>query len=563
MWLDRRRIFYIFLCLIADLFIGPYHELGSKVPTLRNRQRSFLLEDRASSVWCRGQNPSERMCIFRNLCYHSGKREFVFFHGSQTSMLGNVEGRHDPALADLSSVRDHPALYFNFIDMPLSALMTFQIKDVSTDTLVMSRFNPDNLMHVFHDDLIPILATFREIRGCTTSDEIFSCLDNATIFFTDTRPKGQYWYLYKALVNNEPVLLTPKASLVYCFNKAIVGLQKQSTWYQYGFNMPQGPLRRNILSAGKEVAIFSKHFRDLLHIKRRTPTEPKYAIVVSRKKNRLILNEQMLVNMIETFMGLRAVVVDVGRVPLPTVIELLLEAELLVAMHGSALVLSMFMRPDSAVLEMFPYGVNPSHYTPYKTLANLPGVDLFYKAWKNEDVKNTVTHPDSEPQFGGILHLPKEEQRRILNSHQVPPHLCCGDPEWLFRIYQDTFVDMSIIPLLVEIKTRKHSSIKVASAAMYPGAVTDIHCTLKPLHQNYRQLLLSWSKPWNTMYISFERCWYELWLQSESGVDTLKIGSQVYSRNTTDTVYQVWVRATCDGRSGSFNVYPVKCSEEN
>ena len=33
---------------------------------------------------------------------------------------------------------------------------------------------------------------------------------------------------------------------------------------------------------------------------------------------------------------------------------------------------------------------------------------------------------------------------QIISTHTVPKHVCCLDPFWLFRIYQDTFVDVYV-----------------------------------------------------------------------------------------------------------------------
>ena len=56
--------------------------------------------------------------------------------------------------------------------------------------------------------------------------------------------------------------------------------------------------------------------------------------------------------------------------------------QLAVGMHGSILALAMFMPAGGALVELFPYGVPASHYTPYRTLAELPHLQLAYRAWE-------------------------------------------------------------------------------------------------------------------------------------------------------------------------------------
>ena len=57
-------------------------------------------------------------------------------------------------------------------------------------------------------------------------------------------------------------------------------------------------------------------------------------------------------------------------------------AQLAVGMHGAILALAMFLPQGAAVVELFPYGVPAAHYTPYRTLAELPGLGLTYRAWE-------------------------------------------------------------------------------------------------------------------------------------------------------------------------------------
>ena len=67
---------------------------------------------------------------------------------------------------------------------------------------------------------------------------------------------------------------------------------------------------------------------------------------------------------------------------------------------------------------------------------------LDYVAWVNRIEANNVYHTDRTPDMGGIDHLPSVERAKILNTKTVPEHKCCMDAYWLFRIYQDTVVDI-------------------------------------------------------------------------------------------------------------------------
>lgn len=546
-------------CVLTCLLIDHVLDFVNWRAGNRREHPRYVPDDMSSSVWCRGPSHVMRTCIFKNLYYRGDTGDFVFLHGAGTTLVGDLNGRNDPALTDLSSVSDHGAFFFKFVDLPESAISQFPVVVVHTETLVMSRFNPDNLMHVLHDDLIPIFSTVREVRSCSSSEEIQSCLNNLTLFLTDKRPKGPYWQLYRTLVKNQ-ILRSGDMREWYRFTRAIVGLRKDSTWYQYGFTVPQGPLYARTKTAGSEVRAFVQFFLNALQVPVTSQTNNRRALIISRTKNRLIMNIDELAHMVQAHTELEPLVIDLESEPLQSVVTVLRETRLLIAMHGSALILLMFMQPGSAVLELFPYGINPDNYTPYKTLANLPAMNIAYAAWQNTDKQNAVFHPEYEPHFGGIHHLPLEAQERILQVEEVPPHLCCENPDWLFHIYQDTAVDTSIVPLLNKL-TARHIDEESNSLQpnMFPGPVVDLKCEICHLFKESKQLTVSWVQPWNIVYVGFKQCWYEVWLQGGGGVEKHETNSTLFVKNTTESAFYVWVKAVCNEHSGSFNAVPPNC----
>jgi len=68
---------------------------------------------------------------------------------------------------------------------------------------------------------------------------------------------------------------------------------------------------------------------------------------------------------------------------------------------------------------------------------------------QNRDEGRTVTHPDWPRLLGGVQHLPPDEQKRVQETVPVPPHPCCEDPVWLYRIFQDTTVDVGEVLCLL------------------------------------------------------------------------------------------------------------------
>lgn len=46
-------------------------------------------------------------------------------------------------------------------------------------------------------------------------------------------------------------------------------------------------------------------------------------------------------------------------------------------------------------MEMFPFGLVPNQTTPYKTMAELPGMDIIYRSWRNKNESASIGHPEN------------------------------------------------------------------------------------------------------------------------------------------------------------------------
>nr|DBA24905.1 TPA: hypothetical protein GDO54_012499 [Pyxicephalus adspersus] len=501
-----------------------------------------LVEDGTKMV-CTGRMHTDRVCRFESLCYSTEAEEFVFFHSNSSIMLPNLGGRRfQPALLDLSSVDDHNTQYFNFVELPAAALK-FMPKPVFVPdvALIMNRFNPDNLMHVFHDDLLPIFYTMQQ----------FPDLDlDSRLFFMEGWGEGSHFDLYKFMSNKQPLLKEQLKTLgrLLCFTKAYVGLTKITTWYQYGFVQPQGP-KANILVSGNEIRHFAKFILGKVNVSSDQSTTEDYIVLFTRSINRLILNEAELLLALAQEFQMRTITVSLEDNSFAEIVRLISNASMLVSMHGAQMVMSLFLPRGAAVVELFPYGINPDHYTPYKTLATLPGMELQYVAWQNTEEKNTVTFPERTWEQGGIAHLEDVEQKRIKKSKEVPRHLCCRNPEWLFRIYQDTKVDVpSLIKVIRNVVKIKPGSRKQKFAnGLYPGRVRECKCQASSSGASVTKLSVSWQIPWNLKYLKVRDVKYEVWIQ-EQGENTympyiLSYQNHTFSENIKpSTTYLVWIR---------------------
>ncbi|XP_031570352.1 protein O-linked-mannose beta-1,4-N-acetylglucosaminyltransferase 2-like [Actinia tenebrosa] len=520
-----------------------------------------------SSVWCTGYNKTDRICKFRNLCYHPIYKEYIFFHGDKTVLDGIPQDRFSPALLDMSSIDDHNTQYFNFIDFPTSSLLNSFTNITVYDgvSFIFHRFNSENIMHVFHDDLLPLFHTMKQY----TNGKTIEPLDlNSRVVFMEGWEQGPYFELYKLFSHSKPLLKQDiiKNNRLKCFQLAIVGISKFTTWYQYGFKIPQGPLPR-IQITGGQMREFTSFIKERMGIYEPTDnTDVDYIVFFLRQHNRLIINEADITIAMAKKFNKRVVQVSMETHSLKQLIRIISKASALVGMHGSALVMSMFLPLGGVIVEMFPYAINPENYQPYKTLATLPGMNLIYTSWRNTIPENSVTHPYDPSEIGGIMHLSKEEQELITSTTEVPPHLCCSNSFWLYRIYQDTLVDKdSFLEVMGDaFHTRGELIAKGFSSKhnqrLHPSKVINVTCTGSSgtNGSNKPSLFVSWKKPINVKYFD-TNIKYEVWIQKAENDDYMPYLLPFTEYLFTDglevnTHYRVWVRCIAGNVLGPFGV---------
>ena len=549
----------------------PHHQKLLRITEQGNNKSPMV-----SSVWCFGSHHTNRMCYFHNLCYLPDIDEFVFLHGNHSAYIGTPENRYEPALLDMSSVKDHNTQYFNFMDADADKMQSVvgDAMIVEQTSLIFRRFHPDNLMHVLHDDLLPLFNTIRTLPFAQDSGWDSLLPFDLQLVFMEGWDSGPFQDLYNMFSGVKPLYKTNMLSVDYptCFRQAYVGISKYTTWYQYGFVDPQGPVH-DITVTADDVRHFCHFLRTKLNMTEDLSSSERIIVLLSRRYNRLILNEIELTFALAQNFRQKVITVAMETHSLKDMIYLVSKASILLGMHGSLLALAMFLPPGSTVVELFPYAVNPAHYTPYKTLASLRGMDVNYLAWRNMDIANTVPHPERSWDEGGILHLPEEQQQMIMSSPEVPLHLCCRNAEWLYRIYQDTVVNVEdIISLLqnnmLNIQKPHHSNAdqsRVISKQLSPSYVRNVTCTGDNLIHGLPSLQLSWHPPANIRFINVAEVKYEVWIQVEGEDDytawmltqyqyTFTAGIQPY------TNYSVWIRCIADGTVGPFNINHVTCS---
>ena len=514
-----------------------------------------------SSLWCHGQDKSERICKFRNLYYSPSLREYIFFHGNSSIVQGVPTKRCSPALLDLTSVEDHNLQYFNFQDAPVSALKYFsETVNIDHPSLLFHRFNPENIMHVIHDDLLPLFYTLRQyFQDFEQQNKLFNT--DIQIIFMEGRAHGPYIELYELFSNQKPLLSADILSKtnnslqsLVCFQEVTVGISKSTTWYNYGFHVSQGPIP-NHTADGNIIKQFTEYVTNKLETTSK-PKDSNYVILFSRESNRLILNELELTFSIATSFNLQVTRLSLETNKLDEIIKQIQGSVGIIGMHGSMLVLSMFLRPGSFVIELFPYAINPENYTPYKTLAEI--MDIPYFSWQNKIKNNTVAYPNRTKSEGGIMHLDKKMQANILNTDEVPTQLCCEDPYWLFRIYQDTIVNIPTFIQVMKNALNETKRVEKKDVKKYPGKIRNVFCKCLE-SENGVAIFAAWEPSWNMQFYDPPEVSSEVWIQDISDQNYMAYSFQGVTEHTfdenikNDTLYNIWVRGVINANTGPFS----------
>ncbi|KAJ3349966.1 Protein O-linked-mannose beta-1,4-N-acetylglucosaminyltransferase 2 [Entophlyctis luteolus] len=459
-------------------------------------------------------------------------------------------------VVEISTIEDHPytAWWFEHVSKFVPEFQNRQVRYHKDFTILFKRFHGNNIMHSLHDDVIPLFHHIREYLGgyMELYDYFEFDLRNHKLQFTDdydlTETFRPFQYLSDVPVGQMKDL-NEDPNLITCFRDATAGVRKLTTWYQYGFGGPQGPIKSKFVN-GYHVRQVANFFIGRLGL----PMEDYYneksdamynagvgrisqlpqnvqnnrvsettgvtyigedlIIILSRTRNRLILNEAEFAQELERKFKHQVMLVRNEDHSFEEQIILMRRAKVVIAMHGSILIMGMFCRKGTVILELYPWAVPSENYTPYKTMAELHGMGLVYRAWENKHPENSVSHPDWSSSVGGISELPIEEQEKILNTDTVPPHLCCVDPYWLFRIYQDTIVDIPEVTALLidgleEARNRFSATIAVSETpAATAESIDDARNMVPPLivgpdfscigdDRPDGSLWVRWNEPWN------------------------------------------------------------------
>ncbi|CAG0888850.1 unnamed protein product [Darwinula stevensoni] len=508
---------------LATVFIQEFiHDPHQHVPESEHGEsgKDISTPNVSTSFWCYGDTQDNRQCTFKNLCFNP-RRKFIAFLGRESTFLGL--GSSQTLEMDLGSFSGHNVFHFGYSTLRTERWGSIRkefrdVEWIETPVKIAARLLPVNLQHSFHDDIIPLYFTLESI--CAGDVDAFR--RTFGFVFIDDQPPVTTGDFHPFLSNQEAGFgIFMRGDCLYCFKSGHIGLEKWVGWYDVGLKRrhPQAPISTTRLNAG-HLRRFSSYLMDRMCATKYPSVcdgcgrHPQWDILfLARRGNRIILNEaQVLERLVLVFeqtfiVNASWTSMSLEENSLHEIICAVSRAKVVLGVHGALLAMTVFMKPGSGLIELFPYALNPDNYTPYKTLAGLPGRRVSYRAWSNQNPEHTVTHPGREPSRGGIVHLSEEEQEEVRNSTLVPPALCCMDPKFLYRIYQDTHVDLESIEVtlrsLLSEMTWNRSEIDrsgredaATNLPLLPAEVRDLKWS-----RQGDDVVLTWSPPWNLGYL--------------------------------------------------------------
>lgn len=95
-------------------------------------------------------------------------------------------------------------------------------------------------------------------------------------------------------------------------------------------------------------------------------SETDLIVILSRKYNRLILNEAEMAARLQKEFGYDVKIVSNEQYNFEEQIRYMRRARMVFGMHGSILIMGMFCRRGTVLVEMFPFGVPPGKQTKQK-----------------------------------------------------------------------------------------------------------------------------------------------------------------------------------------------------
>lgn len=196
-----------------------------------------------------------RVCKFKNVCYHP-KIEEWFIIKTNASVFHNLQSS-SPKVT-LIAIQNHSSFNWEYSEISQSnpAFQNIKVRHEKELHFLQSRLIPDNVMHILHDNAIGLYHLLKRLRFGDSLNEIVMdhriLMIDGHLLTTATKPL--------TYLSNKPMrfisYLHQDRDVVTCFQDLVVGNSESTTWYQYGFDVPQGPIKDKTVS-GYPIREFS------------------------------------------------------------------------------------------------------------------------------------------------------------------------------------------------------------------------------------------------------------------------------------------------------------------
>uniref|UniRef100_A0A0A9XZI2 Putative glycosyltransferase AGO61 n=1 Tax=Lygus hesperus TaxID=30085 RepID=A0A0A9XZI2_LYGHE len=480
-------IILVMFSLMISLIDNPYQP-----------KREIIDENINSNVWC-SPKWGMKTCHFHNLFY-CRKYGFIFIL-TENSIITGLHSYRDLTHLKLSPIDDHSIVNMRLTMVHNMEVSSFRMRLIRGNYFMIYRFKPDNILHVIHDDLLPLYTTFKDI--CLGN--VTECSNKYHLLLSDPNEEGPYIHWYKALSSKEPLQIKGLSDeFIFCFSSVTLGIANTS-FFQYGFKKPQGPVKTKLVQ--NDIKEFRNYFLKYFDIKIPLARKIRAVTVVSRIINRKIINEEYIFQTISLAMGecfkdgkLNLRRVDMTRNTTKEILNAIVSSHILVAVHGAETILSLFLLDQAIIIELFPFGIVREYVSPIYSLSSIAGIHFNYLSWTNLMENNSVAHPEYPSQFGGLGGLSEDLIQSIYSTKNVSAVECCNNPYYLFRMYQDTLVDESfqrVASSAAYILKSANSKTEVTTEWFFPGPVHDLKCILYP-----NLIFVTWTVPYNLVNMS-------------------------------------------------------------
>lgn len=421
---------------------------------------TFELRSEISTIKCYGLETDDRVCVATDFCFDHKKEKFIFYVESKAAKKA-WDALPDPIVV-LSSKQ---GIWNMFREIEVGQIPGFGTHMEEDFSVIYRQYVEGNTYHTIGEDFLPGFHTasfftpdvaqyYHETQG-EEAEPVHDAIDKRIkLFFLDWINQGHYdvskaMYLWTTLTDKplswgglhwerDP---TKFGSSRTCWKMAAFASPRFPRSQDDGwFAPPQMPAYADgVLSriavdfVLKQMDLPPTLFSSLSPTPYLDPTRASQLIeradldafqnevyiapresctvsFISRKRTRVVKNEEELISALQRADGVTSVqVVDEDGLPPQQIIEAMRGTDVLIGMHGAGLAWGIFMPYGSDVIELTSYGSQPEFFTYFKNLFSLPDFGVNYHMWQNNNASVAYGPRGGLVESVGILSKSNEE----------------------------------------------------------------------------------------------------------------------------------------------------------